>query len=177
MVFIIYGCESCPIKKAERQRIDAFKLWCWRRPFRSPLENKEIKAVNPKRSQPWIFTRRTEAEAPTIWPPDAKSQFIGKDSDAGKDRRQKEKRVTEDKMVGWHHRFSGYELGQTLGDGEGQVGLACSSLWGHKELDTTWWLTSAKSLSASPLHSGKSPNFLDTFIRTLIINPLCTLPF
>ena len=41
-------------------------------------------------------------------------------------------------MVGWHHQFNGYELGQTLGDGEGQGGLACSSLWGHKKLDTTW---------------------------------------
>ena len=55
------------------------------------------------------------------------------DSDAGKDGGQKEKRVTEDEMVGWHHQFNGHELGQTLRDGEGQGGLVCCSSWGHKE--------------------------------------------
>ena len=49
--------------------------------------------------------------------------------------------VTEDEMVGWHHRFNGYELGKTLGDGEGQESLACCSPWGYKESDTTWWLS------------------------------------
>ena len=67
-----------------------------------------------------------------------KSQLIGKDPDTGKDRRQKEKRVTEDEMVGWHRQFNGHELGQTPGDGEGQGGLACCSPWGCKELDMTW---------------------------------------
>ena len=73
--------------------------------FESPLESKEIKPVNPKGNQPWIFTGRTEAkaEAPTLWPPDAKSQLIGKDPDARKDQRQKEKGVAEDEMVEWHH--------------------------------------------------------------------------
>ena len=62
-----------------------------------------------------------EAEAPIFWPPDVKNLRAGKDPAAGKDRRQ-EKGVTEDEMVGWHHQFSGHELGQTLGDGEGQDG-------------------------------------------------------
>ena len=76
------------------------------------MDIKEITPVNPKENQPWIFTGRTdaEAEAPIIWPPDAKSQLIGKDSDAGKEGRQEEKEMTEDKMVGWHHQLNGYEF-------------------------------------------------------------------
>ena len=72
---------------------------------------------------------RTDAadEAPILWPPDSKSQLIGKDSDAGEDRRQEGKRVTEDEMVGWHHRLNGHECGQTLRDSEGQGSLACCS--------------------------------------------------
>ena len=68
----------------------------------SPLDCKKIKPVNPKRNQPWIFTGWTdaEAEAPTLWPPDAKSQLTGKDPHAGKDWRQKEKEVAKDEMVG-----------------------------------------------------------------------------
>ena len=78
-----------------------------------------------------------EAEAPILWPPDVKSQLIGKDLDAGKDGRQEEKGMTEDEMVGWHHRLNGHEFEQTPGDSEGQGGLACCSPWGLKELDTT----------------------------------------
>ena len=82
-----YGCESWTIKKTECQRIDAFELWYWRRPLRVPLDCKEIKPVNPKGNQFWVFIGRTdaEAEAPILWPPDAKSQFIRKDPDAAKD--------------------------------------------------------------------------------------------
>ena len=67
----------------------------------SPLDSMEIKAVNPKGNQPWTLTGRTnaEAEAPILWPPDATSQLTGRDPDAGKDWRQKGKRVTEDKML------------------------------------------------------------------------------
>ena len=81
----------------------------------SPLDCKEIKPVNHKGSQPWIHTRRTDgkAEAPTLWPLDADSWLIGEDTDVGTDWRQKEKRATEDEMVGWHHWFYGHELGQT----------------------------------------------------------------
>ena len=65
----------------------------------SPLDSKEIKPVNPKGNQPWPFIVRTDAEALILWPPDTKSQPIGKDSAAGKDWRQKEKGMTEDEMV------------------------------------------------------------------------------
>ena len=65
----------------------------------------------------------TEAETPILWPPDVKSQLIGKDPDAGKDRRQGEKGATEDEMVGWHHRLDGREFEQTPGVGDGQGGV------------------------------------------------------
>ena len=65
----------------------------------TPLDCKEIKPFNPKGNKPWIFTGRTDAEAPILWPPDLKSQLFGKDHDAGKDWRQKEKAVTEDEMA------------------------------------------------------------------------------
>ena len=77
----------------------------------SPLDCREIKPVNPKGNQPWMFIGRTDAEAPTFWPPDAKSQLFGKDLDAGKDWRQEEKGMTEDEMVGWHPQLNGHEFG------------------------------------------------------------------
>ena len=95
---------------------------------------KEIKPVNPKGNQPWIFIGRTDAEAetPIIWPPDAKNWLIGKDPDAGEDWRQGEKETTEDEMVGRHHRLDGHEFEKATGYGEGQGSLACFSPWGHK---------------------------------------------
>ena len=87
----------------------------------SPLDSKEIKPVNSKGNQPWIFAERTdaEAEAPKLWPPDAKSQLIGKNPHAGKDWGQEEKGMAKDEMVEWHHRLKGQEFEQTLGNGEG----------------------------------------------------------
>ena len=139
LLAVEYGCGSWTRKKAERQRTDAFELWCWRR-LLSPLDCKDIKPVHPKGNQPWNFIRRTDAEAPMLWPPDAKSQLIGKDPDAGKDWEQKEKRVTEYEMVGWHHWLNGHEFEQTPEDGGGQGSLVCCNTWGRKELDTTEWL-------------------------------------
>ena len=77
--------------------------------FESPLDCKEIKPVNPKGNQPWIFIGRTDAEAetPILWPLDGKNWLTGKDPDAGKDSRWEEKGPTEDEMVGWHHRLNG----------------------------------------------------------------------
>ena len=101
---VMYGCESWTIKKAEHWRIDAFKLWCWRRLFRVPF-CKEIKPVNSKGNQSWIFIGRTaaNAETPVLWSPDMKKWLTGKDLDAGKDWRWGEKGTTEDEIVGWHH--------------------------------------------------------------------------
>ena len=134
-----YGCESWTIKKAECQRIDAFETVVLEKTLESPLDCKEIKPVNPKGNQSWIFIRRTdvEAEAPILWPPDVKNWLIWKDPDAGKDWRQEEKRTTEDEMVGWHHRLNGHEFEQALGVGDGQGSLVCCSPWGCRESETT----------------------------------------
>ena len=119
------------------------KNWCfWTvvldKTLESLLKCKEIKPVNPKGNQSWIFIGRTDAEAetPILWPPDVKNWLVGKDPDDGKDWRQ-EKGMTKDEMVGWYHWLNGHESEQALGGGGGQGGLACCSPWGHKESDMT----------------------------------------
>ena len=110
----------------------------------SPLDSKEIKAVNLKRYQPWIFIGRTDAEVevPILWPPDMKNQLTGKHPDARKDWRQEEKVITEDEIFGWHHRLNGHQFEQTPGNGEGQRSLVCCNPRGHKESDkTSDWTT------------------------------------
>ena len=96
----------------------------------SPLDYKEIKPVNPKGNQSWIFIGRTDAEAetPTFWLPDAKSWLILKDPDAGNDWGQEEKRTTEDEIVGWH------KLQELVMDRETWHAVFRG---GHKELDMT----------------------------------------
>ena len=108
----------------------------------SPLDCKEIKPVNSKGNQYWIFIGRTDAEAEAwiVWPPDEKNWLIGKVPGAGKDWRQGEKGTTEDEMIGWHHQLDGHEFEQALGVGKWQGSLACCSPWGFKELDMTEWL-------------------------------------
>ena len=93
------------------------KNWCLQtvvleETLESPLDSKEIKPVNPKGNQPWIFIGRTDAEAevPILWPPDAKSWLTRKDSNAGKDWGQEEKGATGDEIVVWHHWLNGHEF-------------------------------------------------------------------
>ena len=95
MVFpvVMYGCEKWTIKKAEHWGTDAFELWCRKRLLR--VMYCKIQPVHPKGDQPWIFFGKTAAEAPILWPCDAKSQLIGKDPDAGIDWGQEEKGMTE----------------------------------------------------------------------------------
>ena len=118
----------------------ALKNWCFwtmvlETTLESPLDCKESKPVHLKGNPPWIFIGRTDAEAETpIWPPDGKNWLIGKDPDAGKDWRQKDKRTTEDEMVWWHHWLDEHEFEQAPGIGDGQVGLASCSHWGHKRV-------------------------------------------
>ena len=114
------------------------KDWCFqtvvlKKTLERPLDSKEIKPVNPKGNQHWIFTTKTDAKAEVLilWPPDVKSWLIGKAPDAGKDWRQEEKGTTEDEMVGWHHWLNGLEFEEAPGVGDGQGGLACCSPWGH----------------------------------------------
>ena len=134
----------------------ALKNWCFwtvmlEKTLESPLNSKEIKLVNWKGNQPWIFIGRTDAEveAPILWPSDAKNWLIEKHPDAGKDWRQEKKGTTEDEMVGLHPWLYGHEFEQALGVGDGQRGLACCGSWGRKESDTTELLN---WLAQSELH-------------------------
>ena len=140
MVFpvVMYGCESWTIKKAEGLR-RCFQIVVLEKTLERFLDSKEIKPVNPKGSQPWRFIGRTddEAEALILWLPDVKSQLTEKVPDAGKDWGQEEEGLTEDEMVGWHHRFKGHEFEQTQGNREGQGSLARCSSWGCKESYTS----------------------------------------
>ena len=110
------------------------KNWCFQtvmleKTLESPLDWKEMQSVHPKGNQSWIFIGRTdvEAEAPILWPPDSKNWLIGKDPDAGKDWRQKEKEMTEDMMVGWHYCHNGHEFEQAPRFGDGLPGEHSSS--------------------------------------------------
>ena len=141
----------------DHKEIWALKSWFFwtvvlEKTLKSPLNCKEIKPVNPKGNQPWIFIGKTDAEAPILWPPNSKNWLIGKGPDAEKDgRRRGEQRA---RTVGWHHGLDGHESEQALGVGDGQGNLACCSPWGCKESDTTqqlnWtdWLSSHGDFSS-----------------------------
>ena len=133
MVFpvVMYGCESWPIKKAERRRIDASELWCWRRLLRVPWTARRsiqsiLKEISPGCSLVGLMLK-------------LKLQYFGHlmrradwfeiDPDSGKDWGQKEQGTTKKKVVGWHHRLNGHGFGWTLGVGDGQGGLACCGSW------------------------------------------------
>ena len=141
-----HGFSSSHIWMWELDHKEGWELknWCFRivvleENLKSPMDCKEIKPVNPKGKQPWIFTGRTDAEAemPILWPPHMNSRLIGKDPDAGKDWGKEEKGAAEDEMVGLHHWLDGHEFEQTLGDSEGQGSLMYCSPWGCKESDKT----------------------------------------
>ena len=145
MVFpvVMYGCESWTIKKAECQRIDAFELWCWRRLLRvlwtaRRSNQSNLKEINPEYSLERLMLKLRLQYFDHLM---QRSESLEKNPDAGKDWRQEEKGTTEDEMVGWHHWFSGHEFEQALGVGDGQGSLACCSPWGHKQSDTTEWLS------------------------------------
>ena len=167
-VFLVvrYGCNSWIIKKAECGRIDAF----WTvlgKTLEYPLDSKEIKTVNPKGNQSWILIAWTDAqaEAPKLWPPDAKSQLIGKDLMLGKivGRRRRGRQ-----KMRWHHCLSGHDFEQTQRDGEGRGSLASCSPWVLKELD--WVIEQQKHIpwgGTRPLHSGSA------FVSWLFLPCLC----
>ena len=114
-----YGFSSSHVWmwEVDHKKTWALKNWCFQtmvlgKTLESPLHCKEIEPVHPKRNESWIFIGRTDVEAETLilWPPDAKSWLIGKDTDAGKDWRWEEKEMTEDETVGWHHHLDGHEF-------------------------------------------------------------------
>ena len=134
-VLLCNGCESWTVKKAERWRIGAFELWCWRRLLRvlwtARISNQSIlKEISPEYPLKWLILKlklQYLMEEPTYW----------KRPSCWKDWRQEEKGTTEDEMVGWHHQFKGHEYEQDLGVGNGLGILACCSSRGCKELDMT----------------------------------------
>ena len=134
-----YGFSSSHVCMWELDHKEGWaqKNWCFQtvvleKTLESPLDCKEIKSVNPKGNQPWIFSGRTDAEASILWPPDAKNWLISKDPDAGKDWGQEEKWMTKNETVGWHHQLNGHDFEQIPGDSEGQGSLACCSPWSHR---------------------------------------------
>ena len=130
-----YGFSSSHVWMFSHKEGWASKNWWFQivvleKTLESPLDSK-IKLVNCKRNQSWIFIGRTDAEAPILGPPDAKSWLIGKDPDAEKDWGQEEKGVTEGEIVRQHHQLNGHEFEQTPGESEGQGSLLCyiQSMW------------------------------------------------
>ena len=139
-----YGFSSSHVWmwKLDHKVSRTLKNWCFwtvmlEKTPDSPLDCKEIKPVNPKGNQSWIFIGRTDAEAPILWPSDVKNWLIGKDSDAGKDWRQEEKVMIEDDMVGWYHWLNAHEFEQAPGAGDRKGSLTRCNPWGRKESDTT----------------------------------------
>ena len=135
---VMYGCESWTVKKAERRRIDALELWCWRRLLRVPWTARRsnqsiLKEISPRCSLEGMMLklklqyfghlmRRVDSlEKLWCW------EGLGAGGEGD----------TEDEMAGWHHWLDGYEFGWTQGVGDGQGSLACCNTWGHKELDMT----------------------------------------
>ena len=133
------ACVSLSSFVSTLREHSSFFNWCFwimamEKTLRSPLDCKEIKPVNLKENQPWIFIGQTvaEAEVPILWLPDVKSQLAGKDPDAGKDGRQKGKQTAEAEMVRELHWLSGHGFEQILGDSRGVRSLPCYSPWGHR---------------------------------------------
>ena len=171
-----YGFSSSHVWMWELDYIESWesKNWCFwivvlEKTPESPLDFKEIQAVHPKGDQSWVFIGRTDAEAetPILCPPDVKNWLIWKDLDTGKDWRQEENGMTEDEMVGWHHRLNEHEFGQILGVGDGQEGLACCSPWDCKGSDTTEWL------NWTELNPAEVSMFKDFCVRTALLSCIC----
>ena len=160
MVFpvVIYGCESWTVKKGECRRIDAFELWCWRRLLRvfwTARRSKQsiLNEISPEYSLEGLMLKLKLQNFGQLM---GRTDSFEKTLMLGKIERREEKGLTEDEMVGWHHRLDGHEFEWTLGDGDGQGGLACCSPWGCKELDVTErlnWLISKYNITMDLLVS------------------------
>ena len=139
MVFPVVWMWELDYKESWSPKNWSFLTVVLEKTLENSLDCKEIKPVNPKGNQSWIFIGGTDAEteASVLWTPDAENWLIGRDPDVGRDWRQEEKGTTEDETIGWHHRLDGDEFEQGPGIGDGQWSQVCCSLWGHKELDTT----------------------------------------
>ena len=154
MVFPVamYGCKSWTIKKAERWKIDAFELWCWRRLLRVPWTARRsnqsiLKEISPGCSLEGLMLKLTlqyfghlMRRADSL----EKTLMLERLRWCWKDWGQEQKGTREDEMVGWYHWLDGHGFGWTLGVGDGQGGLAYCGSWGCKESDMTEWLNSTE---------------------------------
>ena len=134
-----YGFSSSHVWMLELDYKESWvpKNWCFwtvvlEKTLVSPVNCEEIQPVSCKGNQSWIIIGRTDAETPTLWPPNAKNWLTGKDPNTGKGWRWEKKRMTKDEMVEWHHRLDGHESEQASGVGAGHASLVCCSPWGHK---------------------------------------------
>ena len=140
---VMYGCKSWTVKKAERQRIDVFELWCWRRLLRVPWTARRsnqsiLKEISPRISLEGMMLKlKFQYFGHLMWRVDSLEKTLMLGGGEGDDRGWDEKGMTEDEMAGWHHWLDGHESGWTPGVGDGQGGLACWDSWGRKESDTT----------------------------------------
>ena len=148
------------------------KNWCFwtvvlKKTLESPLDCKEIKPVSPKGNQSWTFIGRTDAEAetPALWQPNAKNWLTGKDPDSGKYRRQEEKGITEDEIVGWHHWLDGHEFEQAPGVVDGHGSLACCSSWGHMTEQLNWTFREVSNGQATAISKEKNIEWPDNQIH------------
>jgi len=133
---VMHWCESWTIKKAECWRVDAFKLWCWRRLLRILLEDsKDIIPVNTKGNQLWIFIGKTDAEAKTL------ATWYEKWTHWKRPWCWESLKAKEGGGRGWdgwwHHWINRHEFEQTLGDSWGQRSLVCYNSWGVQESGMT----------------------------------------
>ena len=138
---VVFGCESWTMKKAKCQRIDAFELWFWRRLLRVPWSARSnqsiLKEISPEYSLEGLMLKlKLQYLGHLMW----RTDLLEKDSYAGKDWRQEERRKTEDEMVGWQPWLDGHEFEQAPVVGDGQGSLAWCTPWGHKDSDMTEWL-------------------------------------
>ena len=141
MVFpvVMYGCESWTVKKPECQRIDAFELWCWRRPLRIPWTTRWsnqpiLKEINPEYPlEGQMLKLKLQYFGHLLWSADSLEKTLLQGKIEGK-KRQGQQRTR------WHHRLNGHEFEQALGDGDEQGSLECYSPCGHKASDRTEWL-------------------------------------
>ena len=162
MVFpvVMYGCESWTVKKAERQRIDAFELWCWRLlrvPWTARRSSQSIlKEISPGISSEGMMLKLQLQYFGHLM---RRVDSLEKNSDAGRDWGQEDKGTTENEMAGWHHWLDRREFEWTLGVGNGQGGLACCDSWGHKELDMTKQLNWTE-LTTLTSHALKETDYL-----------------
>ena len=135
---VMYGCESCTIKKVQPQRTNTFELWCWRRllifPWTARRSNQSIlEETNPEYSLAGLMLKlKIQYFGHLMWRADSleKTLMLGKIEGGRIKGWQNEK-------IGWHHQLNGHEFEQALGDGDGQESLRCCSSWGCKELDVT----------------------------------------